>query len=48
MLEASNSGPVVGLERATDIYLEELMATEDALEDLRAFGEKRSPEWRHR
>lgn len=48
MLEASNSGPVVGLERATDIYLEELMATEDALEGLRAFGEKRSPEWRHR
>ena len=48
MLEASHSGPVVGLQRAADIYLEELMTTEDALEGLQAFVEKRSPVWRHR
>ena len=48
MLEAANGGPALGLERAGDIYLDQLMATEDALEGLRSFGEKRSPEWRHR
>ena len=39
---------VYTLERAGDIYIDELMATEDALEGLEAFGEKRSPEWSHR
>ena len=48
MLEAFNRGPVVGLERAADIYLDDLMDTEDALEGLQAFVEKRSPVWRHR
>jgi cyclohexa-1,5-dienecarbonyl-CoA hydratase len=48
MLEGSNGGPVWGLERAADIYLDELMDTEDALEGLQAFVEKRSPVWRHR
>lgn len=33
---------------AADIYLEELMETEDAVEGLRAFLEKRTPTWRHR
>lgn len=48
MLEAATTGVVRGLERAGEIYLDELMATEDALEGLEAFGEKRSPVWRHR
>jgi cyclohexa-1,5-dienecarbonyl-CoA hydratase len=30
------------------IYLQELMATEDANEGLQAFMERRSPVWRHR
>ena len=30
------------------LYLQELMATDDAHEGLAAFMEKRSPEWRHR
>jgi cyclohexa-1,5-dienecarbonyl-CoA hydratase len=31
-----------------DIYMEDLMATEDAHEGLRAFVAKRPPSWRHR
>jgi len=34
-----------GLARAEKIYLEELMKTEDAQEGIRAFMEKRQPEW---
>lgn len=34
-----------GLARAEKIYLEELMQTKDAQEGIRAFLEKRSPEW---
>lgn len=37
-----------GLEHAAAIYLDRLMATEDALEGLTAFVEKRSPAWSHR
>lgn len=37
-----------GLELANDLYLEELMATEDAVEGLRAFVEKRPPSWSDR
>ena len=35
-----------GLARAEKIYLEELMATEDAREGIRAFIEKRAPVWK--
>jgi len=34
--------------RVSRIYLEELMATSDAVEGLTSFVEKRSPEWSHR
>ncbi len=37
-----------GIERATAIYTNELMRTADAVEGLRAFGEKRPPQWSHR
>lgn len=37
-----------GLARAEKIYLDELMKTEDAQEGIRAFLEKRSPQWKNR
>jgi cyclohexa-1,5-dienecarbonyl-CoA hydratase len=37
-----------GLARAEKIYLEELMQTEDAKEGIRAWLEKRRPEWKGR
>ena len=37
-----------GLTRAEKIYLDELMKTEDAQEGIRAFLEKRSPQWKNR
>lgn len=36
------------LDRAEKLYLEELMATFDAVEGLQAFVEKRPPQWEHR
>ena len=36
------------LRRSSDLYLQELMRTEDALEGLNAFLEKRKPEWKNR
>lgn len=35
-----------GLEKVTDIYLNRLMNTDDAVEGLRAFIEKRKPQWK--
>jgi len=35
-----------GLEKVTDIYLNLLMGTEDAVEGLKAFLEKRKPQWK--
>jgi cyclohexa-1,5-dienecarbonyl-CoA hydratase len=37
-----------GLERIEEIYLEELMSSEDAHEGLRAFMEKRKPLWKNK
>ncbi|HAP31486.1 MAG TPA: enoyl-CoA hydratase/isomerase family protein, partial [Firmicutes bacterium] len=39
---------VEGLKTIDHIYLKELMKTEDALEGLKAFMEKRNPQWRGR
>lgn len=36
------------LERSEEIYLQELLGTEDVEEGVRAFVEKRSPRWNHR
>ena len=36
------------LAEVEDLYLNELMKTEDAHEGVRAFMEKRKPEWRHK
>lgn len=48
-LRAAAGGDVVsGIERATAIYVDELMGTEDAAEGLRAFLEKRHAVWSHR
>jgi cyclohexa-1,5-dienecarbonyl-CoA hydratase len=35
-----------GLARAEEIYVDELMATEDAKEGIQAFIEKRAPVWK--
>ena len=40
--------PEEALKGVEEIYLQELMRTEDASEGLRAFLEKRPPIWRHR
>ena len=36
------------LKQVEDLYLNELMKTHDASEGIKAFSEKRKPEWRHR
>ena len=48
-LDAARGRPFLeALSRAEDIYLNELMKTEDAHEGVRAFMEKRKPDWRNR
>jgi len=43
-----DTGLEQGLERIEDIYMKELMATEDANEGLKAFLEKREAKWKGR
>jgi cyclohexa-1,5-dienecarbonyl-CoA hydratase len=38
----------LALKEVEDLYLNELMKTYDASEGIKAFSEKRKPEWRHR
>ena len=45
---ASGASVPAGVERATRIYVDELMRAGDPVEGLRAFLEKRQPEWSHR
>ena len=48
-MDAGRGRPFIeALERSEDIYLNELMKTEDAQEGVRAFMEKRKPEWRNK
>ncbi len=48
-LRAAPRGPVAqAMAEARRIYLDELMATRDAVEGLRAFLDKREPVWSHR
>ncbi|HEX9885218.1 MAG TPA: enoyl-CoA hydratase-related protein, partial [Longimicrobiales bacterium] len=47
-LRAATPGVDDAMKKAADIYTKELMATEDAVEGLRAFIEKRPPTWRDR
>src|SRR3954466_2970969 len=48
-MDAARGRPFVeALERVEDIYLNELMKTDDAQEGVRAFMEKRKPDWRNR
>jgi cyclohexa-1,5-dienecarbonyl-CoA hydratase len=48
-LDAARGRPFLeALERVEDLYLNELMKTEDAQEGVKAFMEKRKPDWRNR
>jgi cyclohexa-1,5-dienecarbonyl-CoA hydratase len=48
-LDAGRGRPFLeALGRSEDIYLNELMKTEDAHEGVKAFMEKRKPEWRNK
>jgi cyclohexa-1,5-dienecarbonyl-CoA hydratase len=45
---AFDASPDSAFQRAAALYRDDLMATADAVEGLRAFVEKRDPVWRHR
>lgn len=45
--QGKGQGLEQGLEMVRSLYVDDLMATDDALEGLRAFVEKRTPVWRH-
>lgn len=46
--EISQRSFLSSVERAEEIYLRDLLKTEDVEEGVRAFMEKRKPRWRHR
>ena len=45
--QSEHSTPLEALQRINTLYLDELMRTQDAVEGLRAFLEKRKPVWRN-
>jgi hypothetical protein len=45
--QSEQSTPLEALQRINTLYLDELMRTQDAVEGLRAFLEKRKPTWRN-
>jgi cyclohexa-1,5-dienecarbonyl-CoA hydratase len=47
LLAVAGQEPAQGLDTARSLYVDDLMATDDAIEGLTAFGEKRAPAWRH-
>ena len=48
-MDAARGRPFLdALERTEDVYLNELMKTEDAHEGVQAFMEKRKPDWRNK
>jgi len=48
VMGAANRSAAEATDAAENLYLSELMATEDMAEGLSAFIEKRSPNWKHR
>src|SRR5713226_7375430 len=45
--QSEHSTPLEALQRINTLYLDELMRTQDAIEGLQAFLEKRKPVWRN-